>query len=186
MRRNSGRSNSQQGIPPKSNGYKGLLAQSASQGIPPNSVIHQTTIPPAAPPLELGVEVERNVDGIEMGILQNGLPYLTQSGLSKAIGIGQSTLSKITKEWREAHSDPVMPRRDSRLGYLKEYLHKERFSEPELYIEVEVENATHYAYPSVVCMALIEYYAFESHPPKCSSPETLPGFRAIRISGIHL
>lgn len=111
-----------------------------------------------------------------MGILQNGLPYLTQSGLSKAIGIGQSTLSKITKEWREAHSDPVMPRSDSRLGYLKEYLHKERFSEPELYIEVEVENATHYAYPSVVCMALIEYYAFESHPPNATALKLYRGF----------
>lgn len=38
---------------------------------------------PASPKqlkLDLGIEVERVVGGIEMGVLENGIPYLTQRG----------------------------------------------------------------------------------------------------------
>ena len=100
-----------------------------------------------------------------MGTLRNGLPYLTQRGLSKALGINQSTLSALTKEWRENHADPVIPPEGSRLGFLRHRLHKERFKGPDLYMVSGTGNSKHYAYPSVVCMALIEYYAFESKPP---------------------
>jgi hypothetical protein len=29
-------------------------------------------------PLDLGIQVEKSIGGIEMGVLENGLPYLTQ------------------------------------------------------------------------------------------------------------
>lgn len=32
--------------------------------------------------LDLGIEVEKEVAGIEMGVLENGIPYLTQRGLA--------------------------------------------------------------------------------------------------------
>ena len=36
--------------------------------------------------LDLGVEVERDVGGIEMGVLENGIAYLTQRGLAHILG----------------------------------------------------------------------------------------------------
>ncbi|MFZ6778354.1 hypothetical protein ACO0LD_16130 [Undibacterium sp. Ji83W] len=32
-------------------------------------------------PLDLGIEVQKDINGIEMGVLENGIPYLTQRGL---------------------------------------------------------------------------------------------------------
>jgi hypothetical protein len=40
---------------------------------------------PASPKqytLDLGIEVEKSVGGVEMGVLENGMPYLTQTGLA--------------------------------------------------------------------------------------------------------
>ncbi|WP_140813037.1 hypothetical protein [Mesorhizobium sp. B3-2-1] len=56
---------------------------------------------PATPkqlPLDLGIEVEKDVNGIEMGVLENGMAYLTQRGLSAICGAARSTIQEITKE----------------------------------------------------------------------------------------
>jgi hypothetical protein len=50
---------------------------------------------PAAPGqfnLDLGVEVESDVGGVEMGILENGTAYLTQRGLAVMSGAARSTI----------------------------------------------------------------------------------------------
>ncbi|MDX4034608.1 hypothetical protein QYO99_30065, partial [Pseudomonas aeruginosa] len=52
-------------------------------------------------PLDLGVEVQRDVNGIEMGVLENGVPFLTQRGLALVVGIARSVLQTITQEWED-------------------------------------------------------------------------------------
>lgn len=132
-------------------------------------------------PLELGIEVQDSVGGIEMGVMENGITYLTQSGLARAAGVSQPVISAITKEWRNNFSDPVIPP-NSRIGFLKGYLFREGFKSPELYIEIEKNNAPHYAYPDIVCMAVLEYYALESG----SSNETaLKNYRAFARLGFQ-
>ena len=37
-------------------------------------------------PLDLGIEVQKDINGIEMGVLENGIPYLTQRGLATVTG----------------------------------------------------------------------------------------------------
>ena len=49
--------------------------------------------------LDLGIKVERNVAGIEMGVLENGIPYLTQRGLAAIAGAASPHRSPIWK-WR--------------------------------------------------------------------------------------
>lgn len=61
--------------PSKSRKNKSLVAKNAAQ--------------PAGHPqgvLDLGIEVQKNVNGIEMGVLENGIPYLTQTGLANLAG----------------------------------------------------------------------------------------------------
>ena len=37
--------------------------------------------------LDLGIETQKEINGIEMGILENGIPYLTQRGLAEISGL---------------------------------------------------------------------------------------------------
>lgn len=111
-------------------------------------------------PLDLGIEVERVVGGIEMGVLENGIPYLTQRGLADMSGAARSTIQELSQEWEEAHASGVWPR--GRMQFFQEYLAKAGFDEPSLFIEIIQDGSPHYAYPDLVCMAMVEYFAFEA------------------------
>jgi len=120
----------------------------------------QTPAGPRQLPLDLGIEVERVVGGIEMGVLENGIPYLTQTGLAEMSGAARSTIFEITQEWQQAQSTGVWPR--GRTQFFRDYLSKSNFDEPNLFIEIIKDGSPHYAYPDVVCMAVVEYFAFEA------------------------
>lgn len=110
--------------------------------------------------LDLGIEIEKDVGGIEMGVLENGIPFLTQSGVAKICGTTRSVIYDITQEWAEHKDDQVLTK--GRLSFLKDYLSKHGYNEPQLYIETVTDKTVHYSYPDVVCMAILEYYAFEA------------------------
>lgn len=110
--------------------------------------------------LDLGVEVERVVGGVEMGVLENGIPFLTQRGLAEMSGAARSTIQELSQEWAEAQASGVYPR--GRMTFFQEYLSRNGYDEPCLYIETVKGGSPHYAYPDVVCMAMIEYFAFEA------------------------
>ena len=111
--------------------------------------------------LDVDIAVEGSVDGVEMGVLENAMPFLTQTGLAKMAGVAQSVISDISREWAEAKaSDSAISK--GRLSFLIDYLARHDYNEPNLYIETKVDGAAHYAYPDIVCTAIIEYYAFES------------------------
>lgn len=112
-------------------------------------------------PLDLGIEVERTIGGVEMGVLQNGIPYLTQTGLANVAGAARSTIFEVTQEWENAMREGVIPPR-SRVAFFHDYLMKNGYSEPRLFIEISRNGSPHYAYPDVVCMAVLEYFAFEA------------------------
>src|SRR5450756_2085351 len=58
--------------------------------------------------LDLDVEVEKAVDGIEMGVLENGMPYLTQNGLAYVCGIARSVVYDIAKDWVKNYGNNVL------------------------------------------------------------------------------
>lgn len=49
--------------------------------------------------LDIGVQVEADVNGVEMGVLENGIPFLTQNGLAKIAGTARSVIYDIAREW---------------------------------------------------------------------------------------
>ena len=109
--------------------------------------------------LDLGIEVEKVVGGIEMGVLENGIPYLTQRGLAEMTGAARRSIQEITEEWAEAQATDVWR---GRMTYFRDYLSKAGFDEPRLFIEITKDGSPHYAYPDMVCMAMVEYFAFEA------------------------
>lgn len=109
--------------------------------------------------LDLGIEVEKVVGGIEMGVLENGIPYLTQRGLAEMTGAARRSIQEITEEWQEAQASDIWR---GRMTYFRDYLSKAGFDEPSLFIEITKDGSPHYAYPDMVCMAMVEYFAFEA------------------------
>lgn len=137
---------------------------------------------PATPkqlPLDLGIEVEKDVNGIEMGVLENGMAYLTQRGLSAICGAARSTIQEITKEWEENFGVDLQR---GRALHFSNYLMQSGYDEPTLYMEIEHNGSTHYAYPEVVCMAFIEFFAFEAQR---KNDTALANFRRLARYGLN-
>ena len=117
--------------------------------------------PPKMIPLDLTVSVEATYQGIEMGVLQNGMPYLTQTGLAELCGLkSRTSISDIATEWAECQSHGVFTK--GRMEFISSYLSQEGYNEPDLYISFIKNGSPTYAFPDVVCMAILEYYAFVS------------------------
>lgn len=95
-----------------------------------------------------------------MGVLENGIPYLTQTGLADMSGAARSTIFDITQEWQQAQATGTWPR--GRMQFFRDCLAKAGFDESSLYIEIINDGSPYYAYPDVVCMAIVEYFAFEA------------------------
>lgn len=129
--------------------------------------------------LDLGIEVQRDVNGIEMGVLENGIPYLTQRGLSGVTGVARNAIQNITKEWEDHFHETVLGK--DRISFFKEYLHSKGYDEPKLYIETIQNGTVHYAYPDIVCMAFLEYYAFESKADSSVATENYRKFAAFGL-----
>ncbi|MBP5119612.1 hypothetical protein HUS85_27635 [Pseudomonas protegens] len=140
----------------------------------------QKATPAKQIPLDLGVEVQKDINGVEMGILENGIPYLTQRGLSLITGVARNVLQTITQEWEEHYDDIVLGK--DRISFIIEYLRKNGYSDPKLFIETNKDGRTYYCYPDIVCMALLEYYAFES---KSNNETALDNYRKFAAYGLR-
>lgn len=131
-------------------------------------------------PLDLGVEIQKDVNGVEMGVLDNGMPYLTQRGIAEITGAARSVIQSITKDWEDHFYDEVIIK--DRLFFFRKYLEERGFREPTLHMEIVQKGVITYAYPDVVCMAFLEYYAFES---KGDSAVAISNYRKLAAYGLQ-
>ena len=148
-----------------------------------NKLGRNLAVQPATPAqgvLDIGIEVQRDVNGIEMGVLENGMPFLTQRGLAVVTGVARKELYEITQQWEDHYDDTVLTK--DRLSFIKEYLFKNGYTERKLYVETKKDGSPHYAYPDIVCMAVLEYYAFES---KGNNDAALQNFRKLATYGLQ-
>lgn len=112
------------------------------------------------------------VDGIEMGVLDDGTPYLTGRGLARAIGTTESTIRGQRDEWAAGKRD----------GKFAKLLASTGFDEPHIAIPVGTAGANRFdAYPEPVVMAMLEYYAFE-----INKPEAILAYRKLARAGFRL
>lgn len=113
-----------------------------------------------------------------MGVLQDGTPFLSGRGLARACGISNSTLvgwGEFTPELGDSH----------RAGKMAEILAEHGYESNRFFIRVPDEiyfgnEATISAYPDAVCMAFLEYYAFE-----VDKKEALRNFRILGRSQLR-
>lgn len=68
------------------------------------------------------VETSKTIDGIEMGVLSDGTPFLTQRGLQAFCGLTTNgIISNLSKEWEELHNSNGVFSGKSRLAFLKKF-----------------------------------------------------------------
>jgi len=94
-------------------------------------------------------------EGIPMGVLHDGTPYLTARGLARVCGINHTSLIKFAINWDEEQRKPRGKR-------ISELLSEQRFDRDYLYLELTRDGQKIQAYTDDVCMAILEYYAFDS------------------------
>ena len=124
----------------------------------------------AEPELDLGIEAERDVGGIGMGVLKDGTPYLNQRGLAKLCGVQNAHIGTISSQWNEEDEKP-------RIKAIKAILDKMGLHASKAHIETMHNGVVHYCYPAEVCLAVLEYYAFDAGT-NCQ-PEARDNFRLL-------
>lgn len=99
------------------------------------------------------VEKQIEFQDVEMGVLENGVPYLTGRGLAKMIGLDHATLHRLATNWDEEKFKP-------RGKMILQLLEQSGYTQDTLFLRAEFNGMEINAFPELVCMALLEYYAF--------------------------
>lgn len=92
-------------------------------------------------PLDLDVKQEAVINGIEMGVLDNGIPYLTQNGLANVCGVQRLRIKEITDEWAQSVENGIFKK--GRMTFIGTYLLNEGFTDEKLYIPI-IRNGVEY------------------------------------------
>lgn len=122
------------------------------------------------------VEKQIEFNGVEMGVLENGIPYLSESGLARMCGIDRKVLNRLAVNWHEE-------RYKGRGRQIDELLSKSGFDSPTLFLKSEHAGSEVNAYTEPVCMAILEYYAFISKEPR---NEAVMAFRLLARESFRL
>jgi hypothetical protein len=126
--------------------------------------------------LDLGIEKDADVNGIGMGVLSDGTPYLNQRGLAALCGVQNAHIGNISAEWRDAAEKP-------RVKAIKAILAKMGVASPVAHYEIIRKGITNYCYPADVCIAILEYYAFDAGT-NCQ-PQARDNFRILAGSKLR-
>lgn len=101
------------------------------------------------------IEKDAEFEGIGMGVLSDGTPYLNQRGLAALCGVQNAHIGTISSQWHEADQKP-------RIKTIKGLLAKIGETQLAPHVEISHRGRTHFCYPSDVCLAILEYYAFDA------------------------
>jgi hypothetical protein len=96
----------------------------------------------------------RDVDGLEMGVLADGTPFLSSRALARLCGVVPSAILGWLPSWDPSSEKP----RDRKL---KELLQAQGHLSEALLVKAVREGKPVNAHPDTVCMAVLEYYAFD-------------------------
>jgi hypothetical protein len=113
---------------------------------------------------------------IGMGVLSDGTPYLSQRGLAAVCGVQNAHIGTISSQWFDVAEKP-------RITAIKAILAKAGSSASAPHIEVLRKGTTHYCYPADVCLAVLEYYAFDAG--QNLQPQARDNFRTLAGSRLR-
>lgn len=124
--------------------------------------------------MNLSITEETEVSGIGMGVLSDGTPYLNQRGLAALCGVKNAHIGTISTQWDEDKP---------RIKAVKAVLDKLGLSAPSAHVEVMHKNVKHFCYPAEICLAVLEYYAFDAGA-NCQ-PEARDNYRLLAGSKLR-
>lgn len=119
--------------------------------------------------LDLGIEKQIEIDGVGMGVLSDGTPFLTGRGLARLCGVAPSQIVRLSAEWIEDTPRP-------RVTAIKEILAKRGIVLASPYVAIAQRSGTFFAYSDAVCLAVLEYYAFDAADVQ---PDALKNYRLL-------
>jgi hypothetical protein len=125
--------------------------------------------------LPLSIAAEREIDGVQMGVLSNGATFLTIRGLARMCGVDHSMIVRITEQWIET---PLKPREKR----IRELVRQQGADDSVAFLAIDKNGTFYHAVPDAVCMAILEYYAFEA---KTGNDQALKAFRALARKGFR-
>lgn len=105
--------------------------------------------------LPLGIEKTGDFGDIGMGVLSDGTPYLNQRGLAVLCGVENAHIGYISAQWNEDDPKP-------RIKKIKGILEDAGLRAATAHVEIVHAGKPHFCYPAEVCLAILEYYAFDA------------------------
>ena len=112
-------------------------------------------ITPVQALLPLGIEKAGDFGDIGMGVLSDGTPYLSQRGLAVLCGVENAHIGYISAQWNDVVPKP-------RIQKIRGILLSAGLVTSAAHVEIRHNGITHYCYPAEVCLAILEYYAFDA------------------------
>jgi len=125
--------------------------------------------------LDLKVAAEREIDGVGMGVLSDGTPFLTLRGLSRMSGVDIAPIVRITQDWVLT---PLKPREQK----IRELVRAQGADDSIAFFAVERNGVINHIVPSAVCMAILEYYAFEA---RTGNDQAAKSYRTLARKGFR-
>lgn len=118
--------------------------------------------------MPLAIDAQVEIDGIGMGVLSDGTPFLTARGLGRLCGVSHTVILDIANDW--SSNKPTVRK-------IQAILETHGLSYTSAYQAITEKNGTFHAYPDGVCLAVLEYYAFDAGANK--KKEALMNFRLL-------
>jgi hypothetical protein len=109
-----------------------------------------------------------------MGVLSNGAPFLTIRGLARMCGVDHTAIVRLTDEWASGLDRP-------RLTRIRELVRSQGADDTVAFVAVIKDGTVHHAVPDALCMAVLEYYAFESP----AGEQALKSYRTLARKGFR-
>lgn len=104
--------------------------------------------------LPLFVDKEKEIDGVGMGVLSDGTAFLTGRGLARLCDVSNARIVEMGQNWGAKSTNAMAEG-------VKQFLRAKGIMPDHPYIEITQRSGAFYAYPDVVCLAVLEWYAFE-------------------------
>lgn len=145
---------------------------SENKGLIPVSTQNPRT--PHQPALDLWIEKQKEIDGVGMGVLSDGTAFLTGRGLARLCGIDSARVSEMSADWGRV-SLPLTIK-------AKEILNSRGVVLEHPYIEIKQRSGVFHAYPDFLCLAVLEYYAFDA---PVTREEAKKNFRLLAGKALH-
>jgi hypothetical protein len=124
---------------------------------------------------ELFIDKQLEIDGVGMGVLSDGTAFLTGRGLARLCGIDSSRISELSQYWKSDKPNPLA-------RAVKKILDDKAIHVDFPYIEIKQRSGVFHAYSDIVCVSVLEYYAFDA--PSVTE-EAKKNFRTLAGKALH-